>query len=287
MTLRNIKQKDCEIMMPEKSCPIKVIISHDVDHLFAKDHWFRDLIYPKMWVRNTIELLKKEITCKEWWLRNTSCFRKTIHHLDTLMDYDEAHGIPSTFFFGMNQGLGMSYKPEEAKAVILKVHNRGFATGVHGIEYQDFDGMKKEYDTFKQTAGFAPCGIRMHYVRSNDKTFENLSKTGYAFDTTEFDKMNCGCRKDPYQVGEMWEFPLTIMDGYLPQRFEDAKKRTLEILEECKGRGLKYITILFHDNQFCDGYQDIRKWYKWLTEYVLESEQYSFISFKEAILELT
>ena len=128
----------------------KVIVSHDVDHLFAGDHWFRDLIYPKMWVRTTLQFLKRQITAKEWWLRNTSCFRKNRHNIDALMDFDEQNGIPSTFFFGMKQGLGMSYKPAEAKPVIMKVHDRGFSAGVHGIEYQDIEGMKEEYNTFRQ-----------------------------------------------------------------------------------------------------------------------------------------
>ena len=272
-------------MFSEKTDVVKVIVSHDVDHLFAMDHWFRDLIYPKMWIRNTLELIKKEITGREWWLRNTSCFRKTIHHLDALMDFDEKHGIPSTFFFGMNQGLGMSYKPEEAKPVIQKVHRLGFAAGVHGIEYQDYEGMKREYDTFRKIAGFDPCGIRMHYVRYDEKTFEKLSEIGYSFDSTEFDKMNCGTRKPPYKTGKMWEFPLSIMEGYLPEHFEESRKRTLEILEECKDKGVQYITILFHDNQFCDAYQDIRKWYIWLMDYFTGSEEYRFISFEEAIRE--
>lgn len=265
---------------------IKVIVSHDVDHLFAKDHWFRDLIYPKMWVRNTLELFKREISIKEWWLRNTSCFRKNRHNLEALMDFDEKHGIPSTFFFGMNQGLGMSYRPEEAKPMIQKVHERGFAVGVHGIEYQDYEGMKKEYDTFCDTVGFAPCGIRMHYVRFDDTTFEKLSKIGYTFDTSEFDKTNCGTRKQPYKVGDMWEFPLIIMDAYLPQSFEAAKLTTQNILKECEKKGLSNLTVLFHDNQFCDGYKDIRDWYEWLMCYFEKSDDYIFISYDEAINEM-
>ena len=260
-----------------------VIISHDVDHLYARDHWFRDLIYPKLWVRTALQLTKKEVTCKEWWLRSISCFRKNRHNLDALMDFDEKHGIPSTFFFGMNQGLGMSYKPEEAKPAILKVHERGFAVGVHGIEYQDLAGMEKEHNTFKQVTGMEPCGIRMHYVRFDEKTFEKLSSIGYAFDTTEFDKANNGSRKAPYRVGKMWEFPLTIMDGYLPQSFEEAKKETLKILEQCKERKLQYITVLFHDDQFCEGYQDMKKWYEWLMNFFMDSEEYTFLSFAEAI----
>ena len=262
---------------------IKVIVSHDVDHLFARDQWLRDLIYPKMWIRNTLQLIKKEITVKEWWLRNTSCFRKNRHNLDALMEFDEKHGIPSTFFFGMNQGLGMSYKPEEAAPVILKVHERGFAVGVHGIEYQDPAGMEKEYNTFKQATGLEPCGIRMHYVRFDEKTFENLSSIGYAFDTTEFDKANNGTRKAPYKVGRMWEFPLTIMDGYLPKSFEEAKKETLKILEQCKELKLQYITVLFHDYYYCEDYRDLKKWYEWLMGFFMDSDEYSFSSYTDAV----
>ncbi len=262
----------------------KVIVSHDVDHLFARDHWLRDLIYPKMWIRNTIELAKWQITGREWWLRNTSCFRKNRHNLASLMDYDEKHGIKSTFFFGMNQGLGMSYKPEEAKPVILRVHDRGFSVGVHGIEYQDLDGIKKEYQTFKIVTGLEPCGIRMHYVRFDDQTFNKLANTGYIFDTTEFNKQDCGTRRAPYKVGKMWEFPLAIMDAYLPLRFDAAKEVTLELLKKCDE--LPYITVLFHDYHFCDDYQDMRKWYMWLMEYFEKSPEYEFVSYQEAMEEL-
>lgn len=264
----------------------KVIVSHDVDHLFAKDHWFRDLIYPKMWVRNTIQMIRKEISIREWWLRNTSCFRKNRHNLEALMDFDKEHGIPSTFFFGMNQGLGMSYKPGEAKEVIQEVHKRGFAVGVHGIEYQNREGMKLEYDTFIHTVGFEPCGIRMHYVRYDSETFKKLNDIGYRFDTTEFDKSDCGTRKAPYKIGKMWEFPLAVMDTYLPQPFEEAKEKTLDLLNRCHEHKIPYITVLFHDFHFCEDYSDIRKWYEWLMEYFSKSTEYIFSSYDLEIQEL-
>lgn len=265
---------------------IKVIVSHDVDHLFAKDHWFRDLIYPKMWIRTTLQLIRREITGREWFLRNTSCFRKNRHNLDALMEFDQEHGITSTFFFGMSKGLGMSYKPEEAAETIRKVKGNGFSVGVHGIDFQDDGNMLKEYKTFEKTAGFPPDGIRMHYVRFDDSTFEKLSHTGYAFDSTEFNKQDNGTRKNPYKVGTMWEFPLTIMDGYLPQQYEKAKQKTLELLRECKAKQLDYISVLFHDYQFCDDYKDIREWYMWLIQYFSDSPEYDFISYRDAIREL-
>ncbi len=265
---------------------INVIVSHDVDHLYAKDHWFRDMIYPKMWVRTTLQFLRKQITGREWWQRNTSCFRQKRHNLEAIMEFDRKYGIQSTFFFGMNQGLGMSYKPQEAKAAIELVQKQGFSAGVHGIEYQDSEGMLQEFQTFKNLIGVDPDGIRMHYVRFDNQTFEKLSTIGYPFDTTEFDKQKNGSIKSPYKVGSMWEFPLTIMDGYLPQNYAQAKQKTMEILDECKEKNLQFITVLFHDYQFCDDYQDIRDWYIWLMKYFSESTDYSFISYYDAIAKL-
>ena len=265
---------------------ISVIVSHDVDHLFNSDHWFRDLIYPKMWVRTTLQLLRREIEFKEWILRNSSCFKKNRHNLEAQMKYDELHGVKSTFFFGMNQGLGMSYTPLEAEPMIRLVHDRGFLVGVHGIDYQTFDGIQSEHDAFYNLVGFEPCGIRMHYVRFDEETFYKLSRAGYYFDCTDFDKENCGTRKNPYKVEEMWEFPLTIMDGYLPQQFEKAKQETLAVLEECKRNGINYVSVLFHDYQFCDDYKDIRNWYTWLIEYFERSDEYEFISYLDAIARL-
>ena len=270
--------------MEEKT--IHVIVSHDVDHLFAADHWFRDLIYPKMWVRTTLQLLKREIKVSEWWLRNTSCFRKNRHKIDDIMAFDTSLGIPSVFFFGMNQGLGMSYTPVEAEPIIRHVHDCGFAVGVHGISYQNINEMKMEYATFCDTMGFAPSGIRMHYVRYDANTFDNLSRIGYHYDTTEFHKQESKTVKAPYKVNGMWEFPLTIMDGYLPQKLNAAQEKTLQILAECKAAGLEYITILFHDYQFCDDYLDIRDWYMWLMRYFYESPEFEFISYEQAVRRL-
>ena len=79
-----------------------IIISHDVDHLFGSDHWFRDLSYPKLWVRSTIQLGTRKIRLKEWWLRCISCFRHKRNNIEELIQFDKNNGVPSTFFFGVN-----------------------------------------------------------------------------------------------------------------------------------------------------------------------------------------
>ena len=265
---------------------MKVIVSHDVDHLFGRDHWFRDLIYPKLWVRSALEALGGRITWRECLLRSVSCFQKQRNRIREVMEFDRRHGVPSVFFFGMRQGLGMSYRPEEAAAIIREVRDGGFDAGVHGISFSDEREMREEYDTFARVAGFEPCGIRMHYVRRDDKTFEREAAIGYRFDSTEFDKEEGASVKAPYAVKGMWEFPLVIMDVYLPRPLEEAKRETLRRLEQCRAAGLEYVTVLFHDCHFDRAYSDLFAWYQWLVERIETSAEDSFVSYSDAIREL-
>ena len=96
---------------------MKVIISHDVDHLFRDDH-YRDLIYPKLWVRSSLELIKRKYSVREWFYRMLTPFSEERHHIPDTIAFDRKNGIESTFFFGMANGLGMSYSLERAKDVI-------------------------------------------------------------------------------------------------------------------------------------------------------------------------
>ena len=263
---------------------MKIIVSHDVDHLYGSDH-YKDLIYPKLWLRETLSLLKRNITFSQWWRRLLGVFSKERNYIEQLMKYDEGNGIPSSFYFGMDNILGMSYKYIKAIPYIKKLQSHGFDVGVHGASFDDEESMLIEFNRFKEISGVSPLGIRMHYVRYDDETFEKLSRCGYLYDATEFVKSEGTCLKEPYKVGRMWEFPLNLMDGYLPKRPEGKKEASLRWLQEAEEKGLPYFSILFHDYQFCDGYAYERDWYMWLVEY-LKKRGYTFISYLDAVQEL-
>ena len=265
---------------------MKIIISHDVDHLYAKDHWLRDFVYPKLWIRESLNLIRKNISLYEWILRITDCFRVERNNIEALADFDVRNGIPSTFFFGMNQGLGMSYKPDEAKSKVCLIKSKNLDVGVHGIAYSNFEDIQNEYNKFISTTGIVPNGMRMHYVRYNKDTFSLLEQVGYKYDSTEFDKEEGNTLKNPYKIGAMWEFPVTIMDSYLPKHLGDAKNYTINHLQKCKDSDLKYVSILFHDYYFTSSYSILFNWYKWLIQYILETEGDIFISYENAVKEL-
>lgn len=266
---------------------MKIIISHDVDHLYVWDHLKRDLIIEKLWVRSVLHFFQRRISFRTLVCRLLMPFHNRMHRIDELMEFDRNHGIPSIYFFGMANGLGMSYHKSEAFPIIKKVIAQSFDVGVHGIDYQRMEVMKKEHDDFLSMSGLKDFGIRNHYVRFDEETFAKQNKVGYLFDSTWFDKKKLNL-KAPYKVGDMWEFPLHIMDGYICREGEwrEGVRATIRALERANAMGLSYFTILFHDYFFDDNcFPQLKIWYMEMIEYC-EKRGYEFISYRKAIEEL-
>lgn len=266
---------------------MKIIISHDVDHLYATDHVFKDLILEKLWIRSFLHLARGRISLKTFLYRLTVLFHNRMHRIDELMQFDKQHQIPSVFFFGMQNGLGMSYTKEKAVPIIKRVLENGFDAGVHGIDYLCLERIKEEHDDFLKNSGMPVFGIRNHYVRFDDDTFEKMSAVGYVFDSTWFNKKQLDIRA-PYKVGNMWEFPLHIMDTYVFSAGELAEsvERTKAAIIQAENMGMKYCTILFHDYQYDDRYDpDMKCWYEKTIEFC-ENKGFQFISYRDAIREL-
>lgn len=263
---------------------MKIIISHDVDHLYRSDH-YKDLIIPKLFVRESIALAKRRLDFTQWHRRISGILSKNINHIEALAEFDKKKSVRSSFFFGMANGLGMSYNKFKAAKFIDLVRRYGFEAGVHGIEYKDEQAMKAEFNDFRDISATEAKGIRMHYVRFDSLTFQKLSACGYIYDSTEFDKQAGCCIKAPYKVNTMWEFPLCVMDCYLPNSLQNKKKMTIQLLDRAEKQGLPYFTMLLHDFYYCDAYVDFKSWYEWSVDYFIE-HGYPFISYLDAVREL-
>lgn len=266
---------------------MKIIVSHDVDHLYPSDHFWNDLILEKLWVRSFLHLCKGKISWKTFLYRLTLPFRKKMNHIEEVMAFDKANGVPSVFFFGMDNVLGMSYSQKVAEPMIRRVLTNGFDAGVHGVDYQNMEAIQGEHDDFKALSGLECFGVRNHYVRFDEETFEKMDRAGYLFDSTWFNKKQTELRA-PYKVGDMWEFPLHIMDGYIchPGQPEAGIEETRRVIRQAEQLGMPYCTILFHDYQFHDG-QDpqMKRWYMETIAFCKENH-YEFISYRDAIREL-
>lgn len=265
---------------------MKVIISHDVDHITTWEH-NKDLIIPKFIVRGFIELGLGYISTTEIMGRLKGIILNKWQNLEELMKFDRENNVSSTFFFGVSNGKGLKYSIEDSKFWIKETLQKGFDIGVHGIAFNNYDDIKDEYEIFRNLSGLERFGIRMHYLRCNIDTPGLLNKVGFFFDSSIYEKRN------PYKVGSLWEFPLHTMDGYIfcknnlwqNQNLKQSKETTKRIIEKAFEKDINYFTVLYHDDFFSDSFRTYKEWYIWVVRY-LQDNKIKFVSYNEAIKEL-
>ena len=93
---------------------MKILLSHDVDHITVHEHWFKDLIIPKFYIRSVIELLNRKITFKEFLNRLADLTLNKWNGVDEVIAFNQSRNIKSTFFVGVNNGVGLSYELNQA-----------------------------------------------------------------------------------------------------------------------------------------------------------------------------
>ncbi len=210
-------------------------------------------------------------------------FQNRINRINELILFDKSLNVEATYFVGMANELSLSYSKKEAKKIIKLIQKNNLEVGVHGIAWDNKPLMIKEYEQFKELSGKENFGIRNHYLRKNDNTFDYMSEIGYSFDSTDIGL------KNPEKIGKMIEFPVGIMDVDILALdsidFEKVKAKTISVFAEAKNRKLDYFTVIFHDNYFSAHYPLHLKWYKWLIFWVAE-QGHEFVSFKSAVAQL-
>lgn len=265
---------------------MKVIISHDVDHITSWEHK-KDLIVPKAVIRGFIELSLGYISINELLSRLKGIVRNRLQNLEELLSFNRGNLVPSTFFIGMSNGNGLNYSLEAAKQWTSILLKEGFNVGVHGISHDNINDVKKEYLTFQHITGLDNVGIRMHNLNCDEFTIRLLNEANYVFD--------CSIVKmvDPFKIDSIWEFPLQIMDASIiegnrrwqSKSLDQSIEATKRILDEAFDKGLNYFTILFHDTYFSDSFKTWKEWYIWLVKHLRDSNL-EFISYCDAIKEL-
>lgn len=261
---------------------MKIIVSHDVDHLHWTDH-YKDLFIPKYLIRNSAYLLKRELIFSQYIKKLGLLSRNRQHRLPELIEFNEAHNVKSTFFVGMANGLGLSYSEDKALRTVEWLKAQGLGVGVHGIAYDDPQEIKNERDVFS-LSGSEPDGIRMHYLRNSENTLRALSEVGYQYDSSLYEI------KNPYHTeAGLLEFPVSSMDVYAVENGKTdvttIRQKVQAELKKAEDRGLRYFTLIFHDVYFDEAYASLHYWYRYFIEHCVE-RGFEFISFESAMAEI-
>ena len=128
---------------------MKAIVSHDIDHLTLSEHYLKDLIVPKHFVRSYIEFFSGKISLIELMNRYGDVFRNKWQHIEELISFNSKNKVLATFFIAVNNGIGLSYSKEQAAFWIHKILQLGCQVGGHGIEFENFEKINAEFSLFK------------------------------------------------------------------------------------------------------------------------------------------
>jgi hypothetical protein len=239
-------------------------------------------------VRSFIEFATGFVKGGEFLKRLVNIKNNRINNINELMAFDRVSNVPSTFFLGVNTGKGLNYNLEDSSRWLREIHRMGFDIGVHGIAFDDPSMICFEHDLFEKITGVKDFGIRMHYLRSSQRTVHYLLNAGYLFDASAYDLQR------PYKCFDgFWEFPLQIMDAHIFHHNEKWQNlnlgqmisATTAVINHLIEKKFDYCSILFHDCFFNDAFKTKKDWYMWLIRY-LKQEGFEFINYRDAIKEL-
>ncbi len=261
---------------------MKIIISHDIDHLHWTDH-FNDFFIPKFIARESISLIKGHLSRKQYVQRLSLLKNNRQHRLPELIKFNKYYSVKPTFFVGLDNALSLSYSKRKALNIIRWLKNQGFEVGVHGIAFDVEERVNFERKAFAES-GFGANGIRMHYLRNSTNTLMHIANAGYEYDSTLIE------RRNPFKTADgLVEFPVSTMDVYAAadkvRSYEDIRKQVEQDIELAVDEGLRYYTVIFHDLYFDPRYHSYYAWYRHLVEYCT-MRGYQFIDFKTAISEM-
>lgn len=256
---------------------MKIILSHDVDHLNMDEHWKDFYLYGLLY-RSIRGLYNSGISSKQ-------LISRFVHNRLTrvfeLNEFNQRHSIIATFFFGMHRGLNLSYSWKKAGKYISELQQKDALIGLHGMQYDSCKGLKKERNRILQfLPENYPLGIRNHYLRTNKDTHKIMDQLGFLYDSTEYSL------KKPYRIGNMWEIPIGFMDAgnisHGKNNLKSIKNKTISILKKAEQQQLPFFVINFHDVFFSEAFPYHYQWYHWLIEYLI-MDKYEFISFVDAV----
>lgn len=266
---------------------MKIIVSHDVDHLSSYEH-ARDLVVPKYVARALLEVGKGRIGGREFAIRMSETAGGRWNHLHALAEWDAAQGIRSTFFFAVAKGMGLTYRPQAARPLVDAVRAAGHDVAIHGIERGDVTALRAERLAFETAYGLQCRGMRMHYLHPDASLLARLAEAGYAWDSS--------LRGDGpvHDVGPLQAFPVHLMDGDIMlagRRHQGvdsatALERTQRLLLHLAETGVDYASLLFHDRYFSEGHRSWRDWYCGTLAWA-RAQGFGFCSYEEALAERT
>ncbi len=268
----------------------KLILTHDVDHIYAWDSFWK-------WTYNILRDLVKRTSLKNflWTLNDYIKIKRGLAKdpydtFDYIMDFSDKLGVKSHFFF-MGRGetkYDNDYfsGSKEVKAIAKKIKDRGHLIGMHPTynTYNSYEQFKKEKEELEHNLETKIVFGREHYLRFEvPTTWQVWEDNNMEWDSTlsyaDEDGFRCGVCYS-YRVFnfltrehlKLKERPLIFMDvvdidKFPPKKMQEVVFKLISKVEKYKGEAV----ILWHNSNFNTiKWKNYKKIYEAIIDYHLD-----------------
>jgi hypothetical protein len=189
---------------------------------------------------------------------------------DQILSLENKYGASSSFYFMAETDYSGGYQLNNKNTlqIIEKLKAANAELGLHPgyYSYNNSDIFKKQKDIFTKTLNVNSPGCRQHFLRwKTPDTWRIQEKCGIAYDTTLCFADHEGFRAGichPFQpfdlienrILNIWEIPLTIMDGTLSGYRNYSPQEGLSVVDSYMNTVKKYggVMVLLWHNSFFD-----------------------------------
>jgi peptidoglycan/xylan/chitin deacetylase (PgdA/CDA1 family) len=196
---------------------------------------------------------------------------------DQILFLEKKCGASSSFYFMTEPDYSGGYRLNNKNSlkIIEKLKAAKAEAGLHSgyYSYNNLDIFRKQKDIFTNAVNVNRLGCRQHFLRWNTPdTWHIQEKCGIVYDTTLCYADHEGFRAGichPFQpfdlvenrILDLWEIPLTIMDGTLADYRNYSPQEGLSVVDSYMNTVKKYggVMVLLWHNSFFDrpGWTDI------------------------------
>jgi peptidoglycan/xylan/chitin deacetylase (PgdA/CDA1 family) len=179
--------------------------------------------------------------------------RNPYYNIPDYMEIEDRYGVKSTFFFRTiyEGGHFIEYEDE-----IHSLIRGGWEIGLHS-DPKSVNSLKKlteEKERLELITKHPITANRVHYLNSDVELASMLQSLGFIYDSSVKKRKDRVTKDDLgfYKIGNLIEFPVTLMDAYLFTYMKIKEPQIVELFEKtldyCKNVKKDIITVIWHDN---------------------------------------
>ena len=179
--------------------------------------------------------------------------RNPYYNIPDYMEIEDRYGVKSTFFFRTIYEGGYCNEYEDEIHSLIR---GGWEIGLHSDpkSVNSLEKLGDEKERLELLTKHPITANRVHYLNGDVELASMLQSLGFIYDSSVKKRKDRVTKDDLgfYKIGNLIEFPVTLMDAYLFTYMKIKEPQIVELFEKtldyCRNVKKDIITVIWHDN---------------------------------------